>query len=217
MDVPFVTSLFRRKSHSDRATKVGTIHYQAGSSPVDSFTLSCPLGAASLVGAPTPPLRASCGMRLKQVQPDGASWLGGEGGPGREGEAGEFLPAMSSEKCASKAPGREAQRQAGGVLSSGLQTPVKALLPSPLLPSQSRDEGPVPCTVPGTRWAMQMPPINWQAASIHFRHRPPPQESDWGQRLRDWRAPCSWSRCSCPPSHSCMPLLSHLSPTGPDL
>lgn len=105
-----------------------------------------------------------------------ASWLGVG-----EGERGPCLQCPL--RSASKAPGREM----GKVLSCKGPAPR---------PSQSREEGPVPCTVPVHHGLWQMLPINRQVASIHLQHCPPPQESG----------------CSCPASHPCMPLLSHLTP-----
>lgn len=79
---------------------------------------------------------------------------------------------MSSEKCASKAPGREARRvpwaqRWAESFPQGCRA-CKGSVPQPLLSSQSSDEGPVPAQCQAHNGLWQMLPIHWQAASIHF-------------------------------------------------
>ena len=63
VNVPFVTSLFQKRSYGDEAANFGTIHYRLGNcrrlTPSPLVSILPWGGALAWVGAPAPPLRVS--------------------------------------------------------------------------------------------------------------------------------------------------------------
>lgn len=151
IDVPLVTNPFQKRSYSDGAANLETIHYQGMQQPSSgsSLSLSLPfLGEGVACGEPATPF---------------LSFLWGETQAGQDRQglmASSGAPAIRCplRNVLAKAPGRKARQrdacgpETGGSISLGLQMTVTALYTIALIPLlRAEEKDPVPSTVPGTQ------------------------------------------------------------------